>query len=501
MNSFDLFAVIALVILAFGDLMVGVANDAVNFLNPAIGAKAAKLKTILLVSSVGMIIGATFSDGIIEVARKGIFNPDFFTAHEAILIFTAVAITDIILLDFYSTFGLPTSTTVSIVFELFGAALVLAIAMTGSFSEAWTAINSSSAVKIIIGIVLSVGIAFVVGLIIQFVTRLVFTFHYEQKMRKFGFAWAGIALSCLTFFILVKGGEHASFFPGDLKGFISANVWTVLGGMFVLFSAISYLLIKANVNVLKVIILVGTGALAMAFAGNDLANFIGVSVAGVNAFLGADLSGKLPTPTWVLLGAGLVMTFTVFTSKKSRTVVTTSVNLGSHEKDVLKQWKSNFLAEKIVDGTILLLKLIPQNIKSWISKRWEGKHLIAEGDERKAHDLIRASVILMVSAALISYATSQKLPLSTTYVTFIVAMGASLADGAWDRTCAPSRLAGIATVISGWFVTAFMAFIGAGISVAVLYFAGSYGLGLLVIGVGLGISKLLRVHKRREAKA
>ena len=270
MTSFDLLAVIALVTLAFGDLMVGVANDAVNFLNSAIGAKAAKLRTILIVSGIGLIIGATFSDGIIEVARNGIFNPSFFTAHEAILIFTAVAITDIVLLDVYSTFGLPTSTTVSVVFELFGAALVLALVMTGNLTEAWAAINSDSAVKIITSILLSIGIAFIVGILVQFVTRLLFTFHYEKRMKSWGFLWSGIALTSLMFFILIKGGAHASFITDNTMDFIHANVLSILGVMFVFFSVLSFILIKMGTNMLKVIILIGTGALAMAFAGNDL---------------------------------------------------------------------------------------------------------------------------------------------------------------------------------------------------------------------------------------
>jgi len=503
MTSFDLLAVIALVTLAFGVLMVGVANDAVNFLNSAIGAKAAKLRTILIVSGIGLIIGATFSDGIIEVARNGIFNPSFFTAHEAILIFTAVAITDIVLLDVYSTFGLPTSTTVSVVFELFGAALVLALVMTGNLTEAWAAINSDSAVKIITSILLSIGIAFIVGILVQFVTRLLFTFHYEKRMKSWGFLWSGIALTSLMFFILIKGGAHASFITDNTKDFIHANVLSILGVMFVFFSVLSFILIKMGTNMLKVIILIGTGALAMAFAGNDLANFIGVSVAGVNAFLGADLSDKLPTPTWTLLAAGIMMTITIFTSNKARTVVNTSVNLGSHGKNVTNDWQSNVFADKLVKIASffydMILKLIPSGIHKWLSHRWEGGHIITEGDERKDHDLIRASVILMVSSALISYATSQKLPLSTTYVTFIVAMGASLADGAWTKACAPSRLSGVAIVISGWFMTAFMAFTMAGIAVTTLYYAGSYGLGLLVVGVVFSVYKLFRIHKKREA--
>ncbi len=503
MGTFELLAIIALVALAAGNLFVGVTNDAVNFLNSAIAAKAAPRKIILLAASIGVLIGATFSDGIIEVARKGIFHPTFFTAHEAIIVFTAVAIADIILLDLYSTFGLPTSTTVSIVFELFGAALVMAFwKVGGNFDAAWEAINSASAMKIILGILLSVGVAFMLGLIVQFITRILFTFDYKSRLKSWGFLWCGVALTSLMFFLLLKGGKHASFMTDDVQAWVSTHTLLILGSCFVVFSLLSLVLIKARVNILKMIILIGTGALALAFAGNDLANFIGVSVGGVHAFLGSDLADKLPTPNWVLLSAGIIMMISIFISKKANTVVNTSINLASHDKHAMNDWKRNIIAEKVSEIMVfcfqMITSLIPKRIRKWIMSRWN--HKTEDEEERCAFDLIRASVNLMVAAAVISYATSYKLPLSTTYVTFMVVMGTSLADGAWGRDCAPSRITGVLTVISGWFMTAFFAFILAGITVTVLNFTHTYGLVFLSLLVVFLIYKLLHVHDKRHER-
>lgn len=499
MPSFELLAIIALVLLAFGDLIVGVVNDASNFISSAIGAKVSSKKVILLVASVGVIIGATFSDGIIEVARKGIFSPEYFSSMEAIMIFAAVAFADIILLDLYSTFGLPTSTTVSVVFELLGAALILQFLKVGDLSQAWGVINGESAVKIIVGIVLSVGIAFTIGMIIQFVTRLIFTFEYKEKLSRFGGIWSGAALSLLFYFILVIGGKHASYMTADIKAWIAGNTWMILGAMFVLFTVISQVLIKKKVDILKIIVLLGTGALAMAFAGNDLANFIGVSVGGVNAFLGADLSSEISTPTWVLILAGVVMAAAMSFSKKAISVVNTGVKLASHDKKANDHWKMNkvthFLSRIIIFISGLIVKPIPKSFKNWSLTRFSKNELQVED---KAFDLLRAAVNLMVAAAVISYATSMKLPLSTTYVTFMVAMGTALADGAWTKDCAPRRVAGMLTVIGGWFFTAFGAFAMAAFTVSVLYFMNVSGLFLLSALVIFMVVRLAKVHRRRE---
>lgn len=499
MLSFGVVAVVLLVILAFFDLIVGVVNDAVNFLNSAIGSKVTSRRVILIFAAIGILIGATFSDGIIEVARKGIFSPEYFTSAEALILFTAVAFADIILLDLYSTFGLPTSTTVSVVFELFGAALVLAFWKMGGITEAWMVINTASAMKIVIGILLSICIAFSAGLIVQFLSRLVFTFDYKERFKKWGGVWSAVALTCLLFFILLKGGKHATFMTSDVKAWIAENTKVILGGLFAFFLVLSQILIKFRINVLKIIVLIGTASLAMAFAGNDLANFIGVSVAGTHAFLGADLAGKLPTPTWVLLLAGAVMVFAIFTSKKARTVTNTEVTLASHEKHVKDHWKTNVFAERFTKIFYSIFRaaiwILPARFKAWFAKRWE-KTDEAEG---RAFDLIRASVNLMVSAAVISYATSKKLPLSTTYVTFMVAMGTALADKAWGHDCAPSRILGVFVVVGGWFVTALMAFTMAGITVSILYFAQTYGLIFMALVVSFIVYKLHHLHERRRA--
>lgn len=502
MISFELLAIICLVALAVGNLIVGVVNDAVNFLNSAIGAKVCSRKVLMLIASVGIIIGATFSDGIIEVARKGIFHPEFFSLQEVIIIFTAVAVSDLLLLDLYSTLGLPTSTTVSVVFELLGAALILAFWKIGDFDQAWEAINSASAIKIIVGILFSIGIAFTVGLIAQFITRLIFTFDYKSRLKKWGFLWSGMALSCLLFFLLIKGGKHANFMTVEIKEWITTHVTLILGLSFIIFSIISYVLIKTRANILKIIVLIGTAALAMAFAGNDLANFIGVSVGGVYAYVGANLSGTLPTPTWVLILAGVVMSISMAFSQKARTVTNTTVNLASHEKHVMNCWKVNGGFKKLSEFIILIFRFIiwpiPKKVRHWIALRLDRSEI--KNENKSDFDLLRASVNLMVAAAVISYATSQKLPLSTTYVTFMVAMGSTLADGAWEKDCAPYRILGIFTVISGWFITALIAFAMAGIIVSILFYFKTYGLILIVITAIAIVYKLFKIHKKRGLK-
>lgn len=502
MISFELLAIICLVALAVGNLIVGVVNDAVNFLNSAIGARVTTRKMIVIISSIGIIIGATFSDGIIEVARKGIFHPEFFSLQEAIIIFTAVAVSDLLLLDLYSTLGLPTSTTVSVVFELLGAALVLAFWKMGGFEQAWEVINSASAIKIVLGILLSIGIAFIFGLLAQFVTRLLFTFDYKERLKKWGFIWSGVALTCLMFFLLIKGGKHANFMTADMKEWLNTHITLILSLSFVVLSIVSYVLIKIRANILKIIVLIGTASLAMAFAGNDLANFIGVSVGGVHAFLGSDLSGTLPTPTWVLLLAGIIMSVSIGISKKARTVTSTTINLASHGKGVKDVWKVGNGAGKLVDIIILIYRFItwpvPKKLKKWIAKRLD--YSVVGKEDQTHFDLIRACVNLMVAATVISYATSQKLPLSTTYVTFMVAMGTALADGSWQRDCAPCRIIGILTVISGWFITALIAFAMSGIIVSILFFFKTYGLILLVLAVIGIVYKLSKLHTKRASK-
>ncbi len=499
MITFELLALIALVGLSIGDLAVGVINDAVNFINSAIGAKVASRKIILLVAALGILIGATFSAGMLEVARKGIFNPSFFTIEEIIVLFTAVAMADIILLDLFNTFGIPTSTTVTIVFELLGAALFLAFWKLGNFDSAWQVINTPSALKIISGILLSIIIAFSIAIVVQFFTRLLFTFDYLPRFKKFGFLWCSISLTSLVFYIMLEGGKNASYMTAQSQEWIKTNTVYILGITFIGFSFISHLLIKKNINVLKIIILIGTGALAMAFAGNDLVNFIGVSVAGVQGYLGANLSGQIYTPTWILLLAGIIMVVAMFISKKAHTVTYTEVNLGSHDqKEAIGDWKSNILALNLVKMISYLINgislLIPLKVKKWLKTRFDHTKLTRE--HKAAFDYLRASVNLMLSASLISYATSKKLPLSTTFVTFMVAMGTSLADGAWDKNSAPSRITGVMTVLLSWFLTALMAIIISGITVSILYYAKTIGLLFLLIMIAFLIKKLIHVHHK-----
>jgi phosphate/sulfate permease len=487
-----------LVILAFGDLIAGVTNDAVNFLNSAIGSRAAGRKVILGVATAGILAGVLFSDGIIEVARKGIFNPGFFTQPEALLLFAAVALADIILLDLYSTYGLPTSTTVAVVFELLGAALALALWKTGDLSVAWTAINSSSALRVIVGILLSVAVALLAGLAVQTAVRAVYTFDFGDRIRRWGFIWSGLSLSALTFFLLLKGAKHASFMTPDLKAWIAENTLTLFLWSFLAFSALSWLLIKSKFNILKLLVLIGTGALAAAFAGNDLANFIGVSVAGVNAFLGNELTGKLPTPLWVLVLAGLTMAAALNFSRKARSVTETEIHLTSHQAGgALGKWRPNRLVKALANmfcaAHDALIRLTPRPLRNWLGTRWRRTPVANRPD----FDLLRASVNLTVAASVIAFATSQKLPLSTTYVTFMVAMGTSLADRSWGRDCAAHRLTGTLVVIGGWFITALLAMIFAGFTVSVLYLTGTGGLIALVALVLFLLSRMRKIHRAK----
>jgi phosphate/sulfate permease len=504
MISFEFALVISLGVLAFGDLIVGVVNDAVNFLQSAIGSRVASRRVVFIAAGIGLLFGALFSDGIIEVARKGIFHPGFFGTTEVIMVFAAVAITDILLLDLYSTYGLPTSTTVSVVFELLGAALVMALWKSGwDFDGAWDAVNSASALRIITGILLSIAVAFTAGLIVQFFSRLFYTFDFARQHKRWGFIWCGFALSALLFFILLKGGKHAVFMTQGVEAWIKGNITLLLMGSFVFFSTVSFVLIRMKVKLLTLIILIGTASLAMAFAGNDLANFIGVSIAGISAFFGAELEGTLVTPWWVLSGAGVVMMIALYRSKKANSVISTGVDLSSKNKQVLNNWKPGKFTKVFVALNLfvwdLLMKFVPRRVRDWVGGRWEATDHHKNGDHD--YDLVRAGVNLMVAAAVISFATSLKLPLSTTYVTFMVAMGTSLADGAWDRECAAHRVHGVMMVIGGWFVTAAGAFVAAGVVVSVLHLLRGYGLMLMIVSVVAIVWKLSKVHAGREHKA
>jgi phosphate/sulfate permease len=476
--------------LAIADLVVGISNDAVNFLNSAIGSKAISFRTIMIVASIGVAIGAIFSSGMMEVARKGIFNPGEFMFNEIMIIFMAVMITDILLLDVFNSLGMPTSTTVSIVFELLGAAVAMALikiaAGGGDFSEVVNYINTSKASQIIFGILLSVVVAFSIGAIVQWVSRLLLSYDFQKKAVWVGALFSGIALTAITYFIFMKGLKGTSYAKqsfdiiggGTMKDFLENQVLSIVLVSSIIWSLLSYILIVfAKTNIYKLIIIVGTFALALAFAGNDLVNFIGVPVAAFNAYTEWSASGlsaasfpmdvlasKVPTNNWLLFGAGMVMVITLWFSTKAKDVVKTSLDL-SNQGDTKERFQPNFLSRGFVRFAMGASKvtsfILPISWQDKIEQQFEQPVIKLTNNkvhELPAFDLVRAAVNLMVAAVLISIATSYKLPLSTTYVTFMVAMGTSLADRAWGAESAVYRVAGVLNVIGGWFLTALSAF-------------------------------------------
>ncbi len=527
----DIYLVLVFILfaLAISDLIVGVSNDAVNFLNSAIGSKVAPRYVIMIVASIGILIGATFSSGMMEVARKGIFHPQHFYFTEIMVVFMAVMLTDILLLDFFNTIGLPTSTTVSIVFELLGASVAVALVKVGFSGETTLLIdgveraatvgdfiNSSKALAIISGILLSVVISFTVGLLVQAISRFIFTFNYKKPMKYFGAVWGGFAITAITYFILIKGAKGASFMSDATNDYIKHNTsqilfvsligWTILMQLF-------HWLFKTNV--LKVIVLVGTFALAMAFAGNDLVNFIGVPLAGFESFklfqanggndiLMTGLSGQVHTPTLFLVIAGLVMVITLWLSRKARTVTETELNL-SRQDEGYERFGSSFMARMIVGRSIaagtFFGNLIPAVVREGIKKRFNQEEIqkkIKKQENPPMFDLVRASVNLTVASILISLATSFKLPLSTTYVTFMVAMGTSLADGAWGRDSAVYRITGVFAVIGGWFLTALIAFTAAFVIALLLSWGGFYAVIALVLLAVFAVYKSGKSHSKKE---
>lgn len=522
MADYFLIFVVLLFILAFSDLIVGVSNDAVNFLNSAVGSKVASFKTIMIVASVGIFLGATFSGGMMEIARKGIFNPQFFLFSEVMVIFLAVMLTDTFLLDLFNTFGLPTSTTVSIIFELLGAAVAVALikifAKGDSISTLGNYINSDSAITIVSTILTSVAVAFIVGSLIQYFSRLLFSFNYRQRMKWVGGIWSGIALTFLTHFLLFKGIKGASFVTEDFVKWVADNTLILLLATFAVWSIVMQVLVSAfKINVLRFIVLFGTFSLAMAFAGNDMVNFIGVPLAGLESFktwiasgeaadaLGMEsLAKPVRTDTYLLVIAGLIMICTLWFSKKARTVTETEVSLGRQDEGA-ENFSSNLLAREIVR----FIRWLGMGVKTIIPNSWWEK---AEGSFKKidlakenghagdkpAFDLVRASVNLTVASMLIAFATSLKLPLSTTYVTFMVAMGTSIADRAWGRDSAVYRVAGVLNVIAGWFVTAIIAFSGAAFCAWLIYTFGMLAVGGLTALLVFFIYRSFLFHRKKE---
>ena len=513
-----LIIVVLLFLLAVSDLVVGVSNDAVNFLNSAVGSRVAPRNIIMVVVSLGIFVGATFSSGMMEVARSGIFNPQFFVFGEIMVIFLAVMLTDIILLDLFNTLGLPTSTTVSIVFELLGAAVLLSLIKILNQGEGIQAIatyiNSSTAILIISGIFLSIGIAFVTGAVVQYISRLIFSFRYQQRHRLVGALWSGLASASLTYFLLFKGIKGASFVSDSFISWVGENTLLLLAGSFVVWTLAMWVLALRGVNVFRLVVLYGTFALAMAFAGNDLVNFIGVPVAGFESYLSWHDSGMDPfgysmevltepvrTNSYLLMAAGLVMIITLWFSKKARSVTETEVNLG-RQSEGQERFSPNHLSRGIVRVSSSAASYAQQLFPDYFLKR--AKTIFETTEEqtadKPAFDLIRASVNLTMASTLIAFATSLKLPLSTTYVSFMVAMGTSLADKAWGRDSAVYRVAGVLNVVGGWFATAIIAFLTSALFAFLIYHFKFTAIVLLVAAAALFIYRSFAYHRTKEKK-
>lgn len=525
MDNIYLLMLVAITILAIADIVVGVSNDAINFLNSAIGSKAISMRTIMIVASLGIFVGAVFSSGMMEVARKGIFVPGQFYFDEIMMIFMAVMITDILLLDFFNTLGLPTSTTVSIVFNLLGAAVVMSLlkiygAEDQSLSDMSNYINTKKAIEIIRGIVMSVFIAFTVGALVQYIIRLIFTFDYEEKIAKYGALFGGIALTAITYFIFLKGLKGTPYYS-DMKGLVEGNEIIIMSISFLIWTLFSYIFQEfLKKSILLVVIVVGTFGLALAFSGNDLVNFIGVPMAAYHSFQdwvasGVDASAfsmgglnkKVPAEPLLLFISGGIMVVTLWLSKKAKTVAETEISLSS-QGETHEKFEPNLLSREIVKSTSLLSyfidRLTPKSVQRKIDSSFKKSEVVLSKDQSKkapAFDMIRASVNLMVAGVLISIATSMKLPLSTTYVTFMVAMGTSFADRAWGRESAVYRVAGVLNVIAGWFGTAIGAFIAAGTVVFLINWNSEVMIPILLLLTVILLVRNYLSHKKASSTA
>ena len=521
MEQIYIIMLIALAILAITDLMVGVSNDAVNFLNSAIGSKAVSFKTIMIVASLGVAVGALYSNGMMEIARNGIFTPSMFSFNDVIIIFLAVMITDVLLLDVFNTLGLPTSTTVSVIFSLLGASVVLAVYKVyvsgDGFDTLGNYINTEKASEIVYSILLSVALSFALGSLVQYVSRLIFTFHIEKRYKYVAALFGGVAMTAITFFILVKGLKSITFVPSEVKDFIKESPLTIIAYSLILWTIVCQLLISVfKYSVFKFIIIVGTFGLALAFAGNDLVNFIGVPIAAYQAFeiwaapgqtVGATefmMSGleeeNLPAPFIFLAMAGVIMVYTLWTSKKAKSVIETEQNL-SRQGEGNEKYNANTLSRNIVRGFMYLGNIIsfilPKSLQKKLDAQFVQPEYTGKRDEQPMFDMVRASVNLIVASILISVGTSMKLPLSTTYVTFMVAMGSSFADRAWDRESAVYRVAGVFNVIGGWFVTALAAFLSSAIIAYILFIGEVFAFFAFMIIVAIFFYRSNQIHKKK----
>lgn len=519
METFYLFLIIFLFVLAVFDLSVGVSNDAVNFMNSAIGSKAASFKVIMVIAAIGIFVGASLSNGMMDIARHGIYQPQHFYFSEIMCILLAVMLTDVVLLDIFNSLGMPTSTTVSLVFELLGGTVAISlikIANSNGALQLGDLLNTDKAFTVILAIFLSVAIAFFFGAIVQYISRLIFTFNYKKHMNYFIGLFGGLAATSILYFMLIKGLKESSFMEGDLKTMIYSNTDTIVWGALIFFTLLMQVLHWLKVNVFKVVILLGTFALALAFAGNDLVNFIGVPLAGYSSymdlmaqggttttdtFLMESLLEPAKTPWYFLVGSGLVMVIALATSKKAQAVIKTSVDL-ARQSDGNENFGTSPVARVLVrtcnNASNTILSVVPLRVKDWIDSRFNNNEIILE--DKASFDLVRASVNVVLSGLLIALGTSLKLPLSTTYVAFMVAMGSSLADRAWGRESAVYRITGVLSVIGGWFITAGAAFTICSL-VALLIHVG--GIAAMAAMVGLAIYMLIRnqiLYKKKMKK-
>ena len=531
MNTLFLIIVIFLIVLAGFDLVVGVSNDAVNFLNSAIGARVARYRTIVTIAAVGVFAGAALSNGMMDVARHGIMTPQYFSFYDVMCVFLAVMVTDVILLDVFNTLGMPTSTTVSMVFELLGGAFAIALlqivhgatAADGTVLTLGDLLNTEKAISVILGIFLSVAIAFLLGIIVQWVARIVFTFTYrvngrttDQSGRMGGLVasslkigiFSGLSVTAIVWFLLINGLKGSSLMTHEVKEIINENTWLIIGGGIVVFSVMMTLLSALKLPVLKCVVLFGTFALAMAFAGNDLVNFVGVPLTGLEAyqdytangngdaqgFMMRSLMDSAHTPAVYLIAAGVVMVLALVFSKKAQNVVKTSVDL-SRQDEGDEMFGSSGVARTLVRTSRNVMgsmkTMVPKSVALWIDSRFNADAAVLK--QGAAFDEIRAAVNLVLAGALVALGTSLKLPLSTTYVTFMVAMGASLADRAWSRESAVFRITGVLSVIGGWFITAGVAFMLCFLVCIALFF-GSFV--AMTAAIALAIFLLVRSHLR-----
>ena len=531
MNTLFLIIVIFLIVLAGFDLVVGVSNDAVNFLNSAIGARVARYRTIVTIAAVGVFAGAALSNGMMDVARHGIMTPQYFSFYDVMCVFLAVMVTDVILLDVFNTLGMPTSTTVSMVFELLGGAFAIALlqivhgatAADGTVLTLGDLLNTEKAISVILGIFLSVAIAFLLGIIVQWVARIVFTFTYrvngrttDQSGRMGGLVasslkigiFSGLSVTAIVWFLLINGLKGSSLMTHEVKEIINENTWLIIGGGIVVFSVMMTLLSALKLPVLKCVVLFGTFALAMAFAGNDLVNFVGVPLTGLEAyqdytangngdaqgFMMRSLMDSAHTPAVYLIAAGVVMVLALVFSKKAQNVVKTSVDL-SRQDEGDEMFGSSGVARTLVRTSRNVMgsmkTMVPKSVALWIDSRFNADAAVLK--QGAAFDEIRAAVNLVLAGALVALGTSLKLPLSTTYVTFMVAMGASLADRAWSRESAVFRITGVLSVIGGWFITAGVAFMLCFLVCIGLFF-GSFV--AMTAAIALAIFLLVRSHLR-----